>query len=40
MVGDVTLALEPAEVADLYAEVLTRAAAPHRARRRRARAKP
>ena len=40
MVGEVTLALEPAEVADLYAEVLTRAAAPHRARRRRARAKP
>ena len=28
MVGEVTLALEPAEVADLYAEVLARAAAP------------
>ena len=37
MVGEVTLALEPAEVADLYAEVLARAAAPRPARKRRAR---
>jgi hypothetical protein len=37
MVGEVTLALEPAEVADLYAEVLARAATPPRPRKRRAR---
>ena len=37
MVGEITLALEPAEVAELYAEVLTRAsAAPARKRRPRA----
>ena len=35
MVGEVTLALEPAEVAELYAEVLVRAAAPARPRTRR-----
>jgi hypothetical protein len=38
MVGDVTLQLEPAEVAELYAEVLARTAAPaprRRVRRRR-----
>ena len=34
MVGEVTLALEPAEVAELYTEVLARATAPRRARRR------
>jgi threonine aldolase len=33
-VGEVTLALAPAEVADLYAEVLSRAAAPRRRPRR------
>ena len=33
-VGDSTLALAPAEVAELYAEVLERAAAPRRARKR------
>jgi hypothetical protein len=32
MVGEVTLALEPAEVAELYAEVLARAATPARPR--------
>ena len=36
MVGEVTLALEPAEVAELYTEVLARATAPRRARRRAA----
>ena len=38
MVGDVTLSLEPAELAELYAEVLARAAAPPRRRRARKRA--
>jgi threonine aldolase len=36
MVGEVTLALEPDELRDLYAEVLARAAAPRPSRRRRA----
>ncbi len=41
MVGEVTLALEPAEVAELYTEVLARAsAAPARPRRKRRRATP
>ena len=34
MVGDVTLALAPEELRDLYAEVLARATAPRRSRRR------
>jgi threonine aldolase len=38
MVGEVTLALEPAEVASLFAEVLARAAAAPPSRRRRAKA--
>jgi threonine aldolase len=38
MVGEVTLALEPAEVASLFAEVLARASAPPPSRRRRAKA--
>jgi threonine aldolase len=37
MVGEVTLALEPAEVAELYAEVLARAAMPARPRTQRRR---
>ena len=41
MVGEVTLALEPTEVAELYTEVLARAsAAPARPRRQRRRATP
>ena len=38
MVGEVTLALEPDEVAALFAEVLARASAPHRRRRAKRRA--
>jgi hypothetical protein len=35
MVGEVTLQLEPAELRELYAEVLTRAAADPRSARKR-----